>query len=152
MAIRINGVKSSHLSDDKKEIVVAAMGKYIGEIELRFACECVDELVKALAAAKSVLEPASPVAATPAGGDNFPGRPPAASASRNPNEVTFEIPRNFSIAADPNGRGLVLFIVNHKLERQAGYALTPDAAKQVAGGLVKSADALLSAKAPATKN
>jgi len=38
---------------------------------------------------------------------------------------------------------LVLFISNHRLEGQVGYALSPDAAKQVACGLTKSADELL---------
>jgi hypothetical protein len=53
------------------------------------------------------------------------------------------VPKNFTVTADTSGRGLVLFIINHRLESQAGYALAPDAAKQVAGGLTKSADALL---------
>jgi hypothetical protein len=42
--------------------------------------------------------------------------------------------------------------VNHKLDRQAGYAFSPDAAKQLAVGLVKSADALLSSRRTASQN
>src|SRR6267154_753246 len=67
-----------------------------------------------------------------------------------PDEVRFEIPKNFTVTADTSGRGLVLFILNHRLENQRGYALSPDAAKQVAGGLVKSADASLALKQSAT--
>jgi hypothetical protein len=44
---------------------------------------------------------------------------------------------------------LVLLILNHRLENQEGYALSPDAAKHVAGGLTKSADAVLALKPPA---
>jgi hypothetical protein len=65
--------------------------------------------------------------------------------------VTFEVARNFAITAD-GGRRLVLFIANHKLDRQAGYAFSPDAAKQLAVGLVKSADALLAQPAVASKS
>jgi hypothetical protein len=54
------------------------------------------------------------------------------------------------VTADTSGRGLVLLILNHRLENQEGYALSPDAAKHVAGGLTKSADALLALKPPAT--
>jgi hypothetical protein len=45
---------------------------------------------------------------------------------------------------------LVLFILNHRLEGQVGYAMPPDAAKQVAGGLTNSADALLALSRAAT--
>jgi hypothetical protein len=45
---------------------------------------------------------------------------------------------------------LVLLILNHRLENQEGFALSPDAARHVAGGLTKSADALLALKPPAT--
>ena len=37
----------------------------------------------------------------------------------------------------------MLMIINHRLENQNGYAFSPDAAKQVASGLVKSAEASL---------
>jgi hypothetical protein len=56
------------------------------------------------------------------------------------------------VTADTSGRGLVLLILNHRLENQEGYALSPDAARQVAGGLTKSADAVLALKPPATPN
>jgi hypothetical protein len=42
---------------------------------------------------------------------------------------------------------LVLLILNHRLENQEGYALSPDAAKQVAGGRAASLlSALISEK------
>jgi hypothetical protein len=56
------------------------------------------------------------------------------------------------VTADTSGRGLVLLILNHRLENQEGYALSPDAAKQVAGGLTKSADAVLALKPPPPLN
>jgi hypothetical protein len=153
MAIRVSEVKSSRLSDDKKEVIVAGTGKYTGDLELRFARECLDQLLQLLTQAKAELEPSvksGPVSDVPL--------PPAAvsnassdvAPATNPDEVRFEIPKNFTVTADTTGRGLVLFILNHRLENQRGYALSPDAAKQVAGGLVKSAEASLAIKQSAT--
>ena len=70
-------------------------------------------------------------------------------AGANPDQIRFEIPKNFTVTADTSGRGLVLLILNHRLQNQEGYALSPDAAKQVAGGLTKSAEAVLALKPPA---
>jgi hypothetical protein len=151
MAIRISEVKSSGLSDDKREVIVGGSGKYVGDVELRFARECLDDLIDALVRAKGGLglttsyTSVAEVAATPE-----PKRKGGAGA--NPNEIRFEIPKNFTVTADTSGRGLVLLILNHRLENQEGYALSPDAAKQVAGGLVKSADAVLALKPPAMPN
>src|SRR4051812_21771614 len=145
MAIRIAEVKSSTLSDDKKEVIVGGSGKYTGDVELRFARECLDALIDALVRAKSALAPSvnsglvSSATAVPTPTRN-------GGAGTNPNEIRFEIPKNFTVTADTSGRGLVLLILNHRLENQEGYALSPDAARQVAGGLTKSADAVLAQK------
>jgi len=148
MAIRIAEVKSSSLSDDRKEVIVGGSGKYIGDIELRFARECLDNLIDALVRAKSVLEPSTNPAAVPkVTATPTPKR--NGGAGSNPDEIRFEVPKNFTVTADTSGRGLVLLILNHRLESQEGYALSPDAAKQVAGGLTKSADAVLALKPPA---
>jgi hypothetical protein len=157
MAIRIAEVKSSSLADDKKEVIVGGYGKYIGDVELRFARECLDDLIEALFRAKGALEPSANSASVPSatavpapernGGAPAPERNGGPSA--NPDQIRFEIPKNFTITADTSGRGLVLLILNHRLEKQEGYALSPDAAKQVAGGLTKSADAVLALKPPA---
>jgi hypothetical protein len=41
-----------------------------------------------------------------------------------------------------------MLVFNHRLENQRGYALPPDAAKQVAGRLTTSADTVLSGQPP----
>jgi hypothetical protein len=141
MAIRIAAVKTATLSDDGKEVVVATSGKYIGDLELRFARECLDDLINSLTRARGVMYPAIPAGAAPAA---TAAPAPDQGGRGNPDAVHFEVPRNFTITADRSGRNLVLLILNHRLEGQAGYALSPDAARQVAGALTKSADALLS--------
>ena len=151
MAIRIAEVKSSSLSDDKKEVIVGGSGKYIGDVELRFARECLDDLIAALAQAKGALGPSANSAAVP-GAAAAPTPERNSGAGANPDEIRFEIPKNFTVTADTSGTGLVLLILNHRLENQEGYALSPDAAKQVAGGLTKSAEAVLALKPPAPLN
>lgn len=158
MAIRVSEVKSSKLSDDGKEIIVASLGKYTGDLELRFARECLDPLLQLLMQAREALDPSvapatalaeRPVAAAAPPPVAQPIAPPNVAPSTNPDQVRFEIPQNLTVTADSSGRGLVLMIINHRLMNQSGYALAPDAAKQVAGGLIKSADALLAIKQPA---
>ncbi|MGH6754264.1 MAG: hypothetical protein ACREDP_19075, partial [Bradyrhizobium sp.] len=65
MAIRISEVSSSRLSDDKKEIIVASTGKYTGDLELRFARECVDQLIHLLGQAREAFEPSAKSASGP---------------------------------------------------------------------------------------
>ncbi len=147
MAIRISAVKSAHLSEDKKEIIVGTTSKYTGDLELRFGSECVEDLINAFINALRATQPPTAVTARAAPVGAAPAKCPEVSSI--PHQVRFEIPRNCTITAD-SGRQLVLFVVNHKLDRQAGYAFSPDAAKQLAVGLVKSADALLAQPAVAS--
>jgi hypothetical protein len=152
MAIRISEIKkSSRLSDDKKEVIVDGSGKYVGDLELKIARECVDDLIDALVSARGMLGSSTLAEAVPSV-DSAAGPKRNDRSGGNPNEVRFEVPKNFTVTADTTGRGLVLLILNHRLENQEGYALTPDAAKQVAGGLTKSADALLASRLPATSS
>ncbi|MBR1145112.1 hypothetical protein [Bradyrhizobium sp. AUGA SZCCT0431] len=150
MAIRISEVKSSRLSDDKKEVIVGGSGKYIGDVELKIARECLDDFIDALVSARGTLGSTLPVAVPSADSAVVPKR--NALSGGNPNEVKFEIPKTFAVTADTEGRGLVLLILNHRLENQEGYALSPDAARQVAGGLTKSADALLASAVAGEQN
>jgi hypothetical protein len=143
MAIRIDEVKSTSLSDDKKHALVVGYGKYVGSVELRFATECLDDLIDALVGLKGGDNPAPANASLAANPSSIPSpdRDETAAAA-NPDEIRFEVPKNFTVTIDAN-RGLVLLIVDRLLEKQHGYALSPDAASQLAGGLTKSADALL---------
>src|SRR5438445_11729991 len=107
MAIRIGEVKSSSLSDDKKEVIVGGAGKYIGDVELRFARECLDDLMDALARAKGALEPEANSASVP-GATAVPTPERNGGAGANPDQIRFEIPKNFTVTAHTSGRGLVL--------------------------------------------
>ena len=65
MAIRVSEVKSSRLSSDNKEIIVDSTGKYTGDLELRFARECVDQLIQLLGQAREGFEPSTKPALVP---------------------------------------------------------------------------------------
>ena len=67
---------------------------------------------------------------------------PAASPQGHKGQIRVEIPKKIAVTADPGGRGRVILIINHQLENQIGYALTPDAAGNIADGLTKSAAAV----------
>src|SRR6478672_5395914 len=120
MPISIAQVKSSRLSEDKKEVVIAGKGKYVGELELFVARECLDDFIQALLRAKtelgSSLDPAGAAAAPALNGGAHAG-PTAkpATPSRDPNEITAELPKNCMVTADPKGRGLVMLVFNHRL-------------------------------------
>src|SRR5258705_11730912 len=110
MAIRIAEVKSSSLSDDKREVVVGGSGKYIGDVELRFARECLDDLIAALAQAKGALGP-SANSASVASATAAPAPERNGGAGANPDQIRFEIPKNFNVTADTSGPGLVLSLL-----------------------------------------
>jgi hypothetical protein len=138
MAIRISEVKSSSLSEDKKEAIVVGYGKYVGNVELRFERECLDSLIATLVQMKSEQQPSSNP--RPATNLTLPHQKDSGGASSE--EVSFEVPKNFTVTVDTSGRGLVLLVLNRRLENQQGYAFVPEAAVQLAGGLTKSAQAL----------
>jgi hypothetical protein len=49
MAIRISAVKTSHLFDDKKEVIIASTGKYTDGLK--------HDLIRALVKARGLLQP-----------------------------------------------------------------------------------------------
>src|SRR5436190_23550676 len=113
MAIRISEVKSSRLSDDNTEVIIDSTGKYTGDLELRFARECLDQLLQMLNQAMEALDPLAKSASVPGLAGPPAAQPkvdPVVAPKTNPDEVRFEIPKNFTVTADTSGRGLVLMI------------------------------------------
>jgi hypothetical protein len=144
MAIRISEVKSSSLSDDKREVIIGGSG---GDVELRLARECLDDLMDALVRAKGTLEPSANSASVPSA-TAAPTAERNGDAGANPDQIRFEIPKNFMVTAEQRPGAGPAHSQSSPRE-PGGLALSPDAAKQVAAGLTKSADAVLALK-PAT--
>jgi len=87
----------------------------------------------------SGAEPARPAAAPPQ-----PGTPVDA---KGPKELKVTVPKTWAVTADLQVHGVVLVLFDHQTEARAGYALGADAAKQIAVGLTKNAEAVLNSKA-----
>src|SRR6478609_7048605 len=97
MAIRVSEVKSSRLSEDNKEVIVDSTGKYTGDLELRFARECLDQLLQLLTQARQTLDPSAKPASVPgasvsaasAAGPSVtqPGENPLVAPNTSPDEV-----------------------------------------------------------------
>lgn len=122
MRLSIGEVKSCAISDDRKEVHLTLSTKYIGERDYSIPVDKLDGWIAALNSAKSLLN----------GSDKL-----------DPNQVRFDMPKNCTVAADLHTHHLVLLILDHKLQTQKGYALTPEAAKMMAAGLAKNAEAVL---------
>lgn len=155
MGITIAEVKSSRLSDNRKEVVVDGKGRYIGDFELCVAVECLEDMIEALVRARRELDGTAPSPAAGTLSEAADAPPPPAlngAAAPNPNQLRCEVPKNCTVA---DARGAVLFILNRGLDNQKGYALPPDAAKALGSRLLTSADAVIAkaaAEAPPPAN
>lgn len=137
--LTVNAVKAHTIADDGK-VTVTIDAKHVGELSVLIPANCVDPLISALTEAKSKT-----------GGTPVRQRQPAATPPKTADHVTFKVPKNWLITADLQVRKLVLLVFDHQSDAQAGYALDAEAAKKMAGALVKSGDAVLAKKAE-TKN
>src|SRR4051812_43621644 len=124
--VTVNAVKSVRFSDDAHQASVTFVTKYVGDIELTMPANCVEALLTALKGAKSEIDAKHPSKA---------------------NQLTVTMPRTWLVTADVKQRGVVVVAFDHQAETRAGYALDPDAAKKMAAGLTKNADAILAERA-----
>jgi hypothetical protein len=162
LSAQIKGVKSHTVSNDGATISVVLDAKYVGELALLLSVEGLNDLLSVLAQAKTEIEAragtkaGTKVEAKATNGASL-ARPdhaatqavaPKASAAQTeqPNQVTISVPKNWLVSSDTKEHHVVLVVFNHKMDGQAGYALDPNAAKKMAVGLVKNADAVLTSK------
>jgi hypothetical protein len=77
------------------------------------------------------------------------GRPPAAAgAGRTTRKGTLRRPKKWLLGAETTTHNIVALIFDPQTEQEAGFALSPKAAKELAVGLAKSADTILAHGAP----
>jgi hypothetical protein len=123
--VTVTALKSVHLTDDGQQAKVTFVTKYVGDIELTMPASCVEELATALKGAKPQIDPKDALQA---------------------NQLKVTMPRTWLVTADVKDRGVVVVAFDHQAETRVGYALDPDAAKKIADGLTKNADAILAEK------
>ena len=128
--MRVSGVKGHTASLDGDNVTVRFSTKYVGDFELTMPRSCVDQLVADLKNARP-------------GGDALAQTSSAHSAAQHAPPVNVRLPEKWLVTADHSVRnGIVLLVFDHQTEKQAGFALTPDAAKKIAGGLNQEAAAI----------
>lgn len=57
------------------------------------------------------------------------------------------MPNSWLVAYDALEHGVVILVLGHRSETEAGFALTPDDAKKMAAGLIKNAELVVASKA-----
>ena len=136
LSAKINSVKSYAVSDEGAEVAVVLDAKHVGELALLLSVDCLNDLLSTLNRAKVAIE-GKRAKQINARQDNNP---------KQDNQVTISVPKNWLVSADTKVHNVVLLVFNHQTDIQSGYALDPDAAKKMATGLVKNADAVLTSK------
>jgi hypothetical protein len=149
----ILAVKAHTVSDDGADVKVTLATKHVGDMTLSMPADCLSELISALSQAKAAIPSKQLKTATPAK-QTIPAAPSpqtktaiASKGGKDLNQVTITVPKKFMVGADLRVHDVVLLIFDQQTESQTGYALNADAAKQMAVGLVKNADAVLTKKA-----
>jgi len=156
--ISINGIKSCKLSANGTEVHITFISRYSGDFEVSMPLACRDELLAMLtansaarpsppaapAAAPRTVSPATAVPAPPARPITSPA--PAPEPPAKPGQISVSVPKKWAVTADTTVHDVVLLLFNPNMEKQTGYALGPEAAKEMAVGLVKNADTVLAHK------
>jgi hypothetical protein len=159
LSAQIKGVKSHTVSEDGATVSVVLDAKYVGELALLLSLEGLTDLVSVLGRAKAEIEAKAPTGTGPAGSDRPAAQrvaiqPPSQTDATQPtaapmvqsSQVKISVPKNWLVSAETKVHDVVLLVFNHQTDAQTGYALDPNAAKKMAVGLVKNADAVLTNK------
>lgn len=143
--ISINSIKSCRLSANGAEVHITFASRYSGDFEISMPLACRDELIALLApggtprpaSAAPMAAPAAPVPAPAA---------PSKTEPAKPGQISVTVPKKWAVTADTTIHDVVLLLFNPNMDKQTGYALGPEAAKEMAVGLVKNADTVLAHK------
>jgi hypothetical protein len=157
--ISINGVKSCKLSASGTEVHITFVSRYSGDFEVSMPLACRDELLALLTAngatrpsqpsapaAAPAMPPARPIAATAPPARPIESPAPAPEPPAKPGQISVSVPKKWAVTADTSVHDVVLLLFNPNMDKQTGYALGPEAAKEMAIGLVKNADTVLAHK------
>jgi hypothetical protein len=123
-SITITAGKSCAPSADAKSVSLILDTKWSGDLSLMIPSEALDNLVAMLNEAKTAVQ-----------------------SKLSPGQVTARMPKKWMVTADVQKHGVVLLIFDPQMPSQAGYALNGEAAKELATGLAKNAEAILAHKA-----
>ncbi len=130
--IDVIALRATDRSPDGKVITLSLKTRYSTERAYSVPVECLYELTADLQKLNSAAG-AAPVA------------PPTAApqpAEQAPNRVSVTVPKKWAVTSGLPHHPVVVMIFDAQTDKQAGYGLNATAAKQMAAGLVKCADAV----------
>jgi hypothetical protein len=138
-------------SADNKNIIVSLATKYSAERRIySVPVACLSDFVADL----KKLKPPSPTDAAATSGEPATTRisePAPAPVAKDPNRINVTVPKKWMLRSGLPQRPLVIMVFDPQTEAQAGFALPEAAAREMAAGLVKYADALVKHEASKPK-
>jgi hypothetical protein len=145
--ISINSIKSCTMSENGADIHITFVSKYSGDFAVTMPVACRDQLLALLGPGDGTPHPGAPAPApVPVAKAPAPAAPAASEPAAKPGQVSVSVPKKWAVTADTAVHDVVLLLFNPNMEKQTGYALGPEAAKEMAIGLVKNADLVLTHK------
>jgi hypothetical protein len=133
-SIAVKDIKDFSLSADASEATFTLATRYAGDLAVTLPAACLKNLKIPTEAA-----PATRPAGVAVAHDNAIG-------NKEDGSLTVTMPKTWMTFADAKTHGVVVIMFDHKAPTQAGFALAPDAAKELAVALVKHADAVVAGR------
>ena len=140
-------------SADGNEVTFSIATKYVGEMIFTMPASGLDDLRAALdrltGAVKPVLE--NDGALTKVGAPPNAGAPAigsSVSGGARKTKGVLHTPKKWVLGAETTKHKIVALIFDPQSDREAGFALSPQAAKDLAAGLVKSAESVSNHQPP----
>ena len=118
--IAVTQIKDFAHSADGAQVTFSLITKYSGEIAVTMPASCLDEL----------------------------GPPKSGLATAAKTKGTLHKPKNWMLGAETTKHKIVALIFDPRTSSESGFALSLKAAKDLAAGLVKSADTVSTDKPP----
>ena len=139
-SISVTDIKNLSLSADAKEATFTLATRYAGDLSVTLPAACL----------RNLKIPADAVPAVPAVPAGHPGGVTAASDKKVNGKGTDDLivskPKTWMTLADAKTHGVVVIVFDHRAPAQAGFALAPDAAKELAAALVKQANTVVAGR------
>jgi len=124
LSAQISAIKGHQLSADKRELSIVLDAKHVGDLAIVLSTDQLQQLASMISSVKTELPATDPK-----------------------DQLQISAPKTWLVTADLKIHDVVLVIFNRQTAAQSGYALDANAAKQMAEGLIKNADAVLKKKA-----
>jgi hypothetical protein len=125
-AYTVTQIKDFAVSGDGSEVTFTLVTKYAGEMAIKMPASC--------------LEALKPAADRTAGATQ--------AGNRGKTGTALHRPKKWLLGGETTKHKIVALVFDPRTEREAGFALSPKAAKDLAVGLVKGAENVLNYKPP----